>query len=249
LELGIKNKVALVTGGSRGIGAAICRLLAEEGVDVALTCSSRVQDAERVAEEIRALGRRAAVFQADVADFKRAEEVVAQVAEKLGGLDILVCNAGVTWDGVVWKMTEEQWDKVIDTNLKGYFNYNRAASRLLKERHWGRIVNLSSINGLRGKFAQVNYSASKGGIIAMSKALAKELGKFNVTVNVVAPGMVRTEMAENIPQEFIDKAINETVLGRIADPRDVAEAVVFLCSERARHITGEVIKVDGGQYI
>ncbi len=249
MDLGLKDKVALVTGGSRGIGAAICRELGAEGAHVALTCSSRVDAAEQVAADIRKLDRQALVFKADVADFSRAEQVVAEVVEKLGRLDVLVCNAGITWDGVSWKMSEKQWDQVITTNLKGYFNYNRAAARVMKERKWGRLVNLSSINGLRGKFAQVNYSASKGGIIAMSKALAKELGKFNITVNVVAPGMVMTEMAQKIPPEFIKKAVDETVLGRVADPRDVARVVAFLASEPARHVTGEVIKVDGGQYI
>jgi len=152
-------------------------------------------------------------------------------------------------DGVIWKMTEEQWDSVITTNLKGYFNYNRAVSGFFKDQKFGKIVNISSINGIRGKFGQVNYSASKGGEIAMTKALAKELGKFNVNVNCIAPGMVMTEMAENIPPEFLNKAIDETVLGRIASAEDVANVVVFLCTDMSRHITGEVIKVDGGQYI
>jgi 3-oxoacyl-[acyl-carrier protein] reductase len=146
-------------------------------------------------------------------------------------------------------MTEEQWDKVIDTNLKGYFNYNRAAARVFKDQRGGKIVNITSINGLRGKFAQSNYSASKAGNIALTKALARELGKFNVNVNAVAPGMVMTEMAEKIPPEFLNAAVKETVLGRIASSEDVAHVVAFLCSDRARHITGEVVKVDGGQYI
>jgi 3-oxoacyl-[acyl-carrier protein] reductase len=146
-------------------------------------------------------------------------------------------------------MSEEQFDTVINTNLKGCFNYNKLAANHFKNQRSGKIVNISSINGIRGKFAQTNYSASKGGEIALTKALAKELGKFNVNVNCVCPGMVMTEMAENIPQEFLDKAVDETVLGRIADPEDVANVVVFLCSDKSRHITGEVIKVDGGQYI
>jgi 3-oxoacyl-[acyl-carrier protein] reductase len=171
------------------------------------------------------------------------------VIQEFGRLDIMVCNAGINWDGVIWKMTEEQWDRVINVNLKGYFNYNKAAAQVFKDRKGGKIVNISSINGLRGKFGQVNYSASKGGEIAMSKALARELGKFNVNVNVVAPGMVMTEMARKIPPEFLNKAVDETVLGRIATPEECAELVVFLCSDRSRHVTGEVIKIDGGQYI
>jgi len=171
------------------------------------------------------------------------------VLDTFGRLDILVCNAGITWDGVIWKMTEQQWDAVIATNLKGYFNYNRAAARIFKDQRSGKIVNISSINGLRGKFAQSNYAASKAGNIALTKSLARDLGKFNVNVNCVAPGMVLTEMAANLAPEFLNAAVKETVLGRIAASEDVADVVAFFCSDRSRHVTGEVIKVDGGQYI
>jgi 3-oxoacyl-[acyl-carrier protein] reductase len=249
MDLGLTDKVALVTGGSRGIGAAISLELGRQGAHVALTCGSRVDAANKIADQIKEMGSRTMVIQADVADFEKTGEVIDSVVKELGDLHILVCNAGITWDGVIWKMSEKQFDKVIGTNLKGYFNYNRAAAAVFKDNKYGKIVNLSSINGLRGKFAQVNYSASKGGINALSKALAKELGKFNVNVNVVAPGMVMTEMAYNIPPEFLNVAVNETVLGRAADPDDVSNVVAFLCSDRSRHITGEVIKVDGGQYI
>jgi 3-oxoacyl-[acyl-carrier protein] reductase len=146
-------------------------------------------------------------------------------------------------------MSEEQWDTVINVNLKGYFNYNKAAACVFKDQKGGKIVNISSINGLRGKFAQSNYAASKGGEIAMSKSLAKELGKFNVNVNVVAPGMVMTDMAHNIPQEFLVAAMDETAVGRFATPEECANVVAFLCSDKSRHVTGEVIKVDGGQYM
>ena len=249
MDLGLEGKVALVTGGSRGIGAAVCLELARQGCDVALTCRGRADAAESVAARIREMGRRALPLQADVADFAAAEAAVERVVGELGGLDALVCNAGITWDGVIWKMSEEQWDTVIATNLKGYFNYNRAAARVFKDRRGGKIVNITSINGMRGKFAQSNYSASKAGNIALTKTLARELGKFNVNVNAVAPGMVMTEMAEKIPQEFLNTAVKETVLGRIASSEDVANVVAFLCSDRSRHVTGEVIKVDGGQYI
>ena len=151
-----------------------------------------------------------------------------------------MCNAGVTWDGVIWKMTEQQWDTVIGTNLKGYFNYNKAAAIVFKDQKYGKIVNISSINGMRGKFAQANYAASKGGEIAMSKSLAKELGKFNVNVNVVAPGMVLTDMMANIAPEFQKKALDETVVGRFATPEDVAHlvAVPVLGSLAARDRRG-----------
>ena len=238
-----------MTGGSVGIGAVIARVLAKEGADVAINYRRHDTEAKLVGEAIEATGRRCLVVKADVASFKDAQAMVDQVVKGFGGLDILVCNAGINRDSVIWKMTEEQWDEVITTNLKGYFNYIRAVAPIFREQKRGKIVNVTSINGLRGKFGQTNYSASKGGIIALTKALAKELGKSNVNVNAVAPGMVETEMAANIPQEFLQKAIDETVLGRIAKPEDVANVIAFLCSERARHITGEVVKVDGGQYI
>jgi 3-oxoacyl-[acyl-carrier protein] reductase len=171
------------------------------------------------------------------------------VREKFGRLDILVNNAGVNRDGVVWKMTESQWDEVLDTNLKGYFNYIRAAAPVFKEQGSGKIVNITSINGLRGKFGQSNYSAAKAGIIGLTKAVARELGKFSVNVNAVAPGLIETDMMKEAPQDVKDKALAEIVLGRLGAPEEVAHTVTFLCSDYARHITGEVIKVDGGQYI
>ena len=249
MKLGLEGKVAIVTGGSRGIGAAVTLELARQGCNLALTYRGRVEAAKKVAQKVEEMGRRALAIQADVANFSETEKVTAEVLDEFGQLDILVCNAGITWDGIIWKMTEEQWDRVIDTNLKGYFNYNRTAANVFKDQRSGKIVNITSINGMRGKFAQSNYSASKAGNIALTKALAKELGKFNVNVNAVAPGMVMTEMAENIPPAFLNAAVKETVLGRIASSEDVAHVVAFLCSDYARHITGEVIKVDGGQYI
>jgi 3-oxoacyl-[acyl-carrier protein] reductase len=249
MMLGLTGKVAIVTGGSRGIGASVALELARNGCDVALTYRGRADAAAEVAGKIEKMGRRALPLQADVTSCEETDSAVEKVVAELGGFDILVCNAGITWDGVIWKMSEKQWDAVIATNLKGYFTYNRAAARIFKDQRSGKIVNISSINGLRGKFGQTNYSASKGGNNALSKALAKELGKFNVNVNVVAPGMVATEMAADIPPEFLNAAVQDTVLGRIATCEDVAHVVAFLCSDFSRHITGEIIKVDGGQYI
>ena len=249
MDLGLSNKVAIVTGGSLGIGASIALELAREGCDVAINYRRHDAEAKEVARKFESLGRRCLAVKADVTSFQDAHTMVDQVIRELGRLDILVCNAGINWDGVIWKMSEKQWDEVIAVNLKGYFNYNRAAAKVFMEQKGGKIVNISSINGLRGKFAQANYSASKGGEIALSKTLAKELGKFGVNVNVVAPGLVMTDMASNMPPEFLNKAIDETVLGRIASSEEVAYVVAFLCSDRSRHITGEVIKVDGGQYI
>ncbi len=249
MDLGLEGKSAIVTGGSLGIGTAVALGLAREGCDVAINYRRHDKEAKEVVRQIEEMGRRGLAVKADVSSFQDAEDMVKTVVEKLGRLDIMVCNAGINWDGVIWKMTEQQFDTVINVNLKGYFNYNRAAALVFKDQKSGKIVNISSINGMRGKFAQTNYAASKGGEIAMSKTLAKELGKFNVNVNVVAPGMVMTDMARSIPQEFLVTAMDETVVGRFATPEDCACLVAFLCSDRSRHITGEVIKIDGGQYI
>jgi 3-oxoacyl-[acyl-carrier protein] reductase len=249
MDLGLEGKNAIVTGGSLGIGAAIALTLAREGCNVAINFRRHDSEAKDVVSKVEAMGRRGLAIQADVSRYDDAQNMVRKVVEELGGLDIMVCNAGINWDGVIWKMSEEQWDTVINVNLKGYFNYNKAAALIFKDQKGGKIVNISSINGMRGKFAQVNYSASKGGEIAMSKSLARELGKFNVNVNVVAPGMVMTEMAHGIPPEFLTKAMDETALGRFATPEECADVVAFLCSDRSRHITGEVIKIDGGQYM
>ena len=249
MDLGLEGKNAIVTGGSMGIGTEIALTLAEEGCNVAINYRRHDTEAKEVVKKIEEMGRKGLAIKADVSNHEDAQKMVQTVIEEFGRLDILVCNAGINWDGVIWKMSEEQWDTVINVNLKGYFNYNKAAAVVFKNQKSGKIVNIASINGLRGKFAQTNYSASKGGEIAMSKALAKELGRSNVNVNVIAPGMVMTEMAKKIPVEFLNKAIDETVLGRVAAPKDCANVVAFFCSDKSRHITGEVIKVDGGQYI
>jgi len=249
VDLGLKGKGAIVTGGSLGIGAAIAIELGREGANVAVNYRRHDTEAKQVVAEIEKLGAKGLAVKADVSSYNDAIKMVQQVQEEFGRLDILVCNAGITWDGVIWKMSEEQWDTVIGVNLKGYFNYNKAAAVVFKDQKYGKIVNVSSINGLRGKFAQANYSASKGGEIAMSKSLARDLGAFNVNVNVVAPGMVLTDMMDNLAPEFKNKALAETVVGRFATPEDCAHLVAYLCSDLSRHITGEVIKIDGGQYI
>jgi 3-oxoacyl-[acyl-carrier protein] reductase len=249
MDLGLGGKKALVTGGSRGIGAAIVRALAAEGCDVGFTHLGDGPLAEDVRLHVAGLGRKVFVAESDVARFADAGDVVRRAAEALQGLDILVCNAGITADAVVWKMDEEQWDRVLDVNLKGCFNYCRAAAALFRAQKGGKILNITSINGMRGKFGQSNYAASKGGMIAFTKTLARELGKSNVNVNAIAPGMVLTEMMRTLPGEFHLAAEEESVFGRIAQPEEVASVALFLVSEHARHITGEVVRVDGGQYI
>ncbi len=249
MDLALGGRTALVTGGAAGIGAAIALGLAREGCAVAVVDRTGPAGTAAILRELEAMGRPGRAYAADVRDHAAAARVVDNVLRDFGRLDILVSNAGITADAIIWRMTEAQWDDVLDVNLKGCFNYNQAAASVFKEQKSGRIVNIASINGLRGKIGQANYAASKGGIIALSKTLARELGKFNVNVNVVAPGMVRTEMSRGLPPEVLEAALNETVLGRLATPEDCVNLVVFLCSDRACHITGEVIRVDGGQYI
>jgi 3-oxoacyl-[acyl-carrier protein] reductase len=245
----LEGKRAIVTGGSLGIGRAISLDLAANGADVAFTYRRHGEEAQQVAQKIQEMGRKALALQADVASFNDAQEIVKKMVEGFGGLDILVNNAGMNWDGVIWKMTEEQWDRVIEVNLKGFFNYIRAVAPLFKEQGSGKIVNITSINGLRGKFGQTNYSASKAGTIGLTKALAREMGRYNVNVNAVAPGLIETEMVKEAPESVKEMALSEIVLGRLGQPEEVAWVVTFLCSNKARHITGQVIQVDGGQYI
>lgn len=245
----LEGKVALVTGGSMGIGTAISLDLGRNGAEVALTYRKHEQEARAVVEKIQEMGRRSKAYQVDVAEFAAVQELVGHVVKDFGRLDILVNNAGMNWDGVVWKMTEEQWDAVINVDLKGAFNFIRAAAPIFREQKSGKIINITSINGLRGKFGQANYAAAKAGTIGLTKTVAKEMGKYGVNVNAVAPGMILTDMFRDLPEEFKQKAADETVFNRLGEPEDVAHLVTFLATDKARHITGEVIKVDGGQYI
>jgi 3-oxoacyl-[acyl-carrier protein] reductase len=249
MELGLSGRTALVTGAGRGIGAAVARALAAEGCDIAIVDRRVGGEAETVADAVTEAGRRALLIAADVREVDTAERVVADVAARLGRLDILVCCAGITADGMVWKLTEAQWDDVLDVNLKGAFAYMRAAAAVFRGQRSGRIISMSSINGMRGKPGQANYAASKGGLIALTKAVARELGRYDVTVNALAPGMIHTELTAKLPPEVMETATRESALGRLGTPGDCAALVAFLCSDHARHITGEVIKVDGGQYM
>lgn len=245
----LEGKVALVTGGSMGIGTAISLDLAKNGANVALTFRSHEAEALAIAEKIKEMGRAAKAYKIDVSGFDAVQNLVDEVVKEFDHLDILINNAGMNWDGVVWKMTEEQWDKVIDVDLKGTFNFIRAVAPKFREQKSGKVINITSINGLRGKFGQSNYSAAKAGTIGLTKTVAREMGKYNVNVNSVAPGMILTDMFKDLPEEFKQKAADETVFNRLGYPEDVAHVVTFLASDKSRHITGEVVKVDGGQYI
>ncbi len=247
----LKGKTAVVTGSAQGIGAAVAVMMAQEGADICLTDIRPEGDASAILDDIRATGQKAIYVEGDVGSFTAAQNVVETAVEAFGKLDILVNNAGINWDGVCWKMKEEQWDKVLEINLKGYFNFTRHVAPLLKAQGFGRIVNVTSINGIRGKFGQSNYAASKAGVIGYTKAVAKELGAYGVTVNAVAPGLIETPMLKESKDrdKIVDMAMAEIVLKQVGQPEDLANLISFLASDKARHITGEVIKVDGGQYI
>ena len=245
----LSGKVALVTGGASGIGTAVALEFARHGADVAIVDLLVGEAAREVLAAIQDEGVRGLALQGDVADRGRADEVVADVRERLGGLHILATCAGINRDAVIWKMSAEEWDAVIDVDLSGTFHYCQAVAPIFREQRYGKIVTISSINGLRGKVGQVNYAAAKAGVIGLTKALAKELARSHVNVNAVAPGFILTPMTAAMPAEAREAAIGEIPLGHAGTPEDVAALVAFLCTERARHITGEVIKVDGGQYI
>jgi 3-oxoacyl-[acyl-carrier protein] reductase len=245
----LQDKVAIVTGASLGIGSAIALDLARNGANVAVNYRKHEEEAAEICRQITAMGRRGLIVKADVSLFSDVQAMVDRVVQELGRVDILVNNAGINRDAVVWKMTEEQWDEVMATNLKGYFNFIRLVAPIFKDQASGKIVNVTSINGLRGKFGQANYAAAKAGIIGLTKTVARELARSNVNCNAVAPGLIETNMVQQASEDVRQKAIAEIVLGRIGTPEEVAFVVTFLCSEKARHITGEVIKVDGGQYI
>lgn len=242
----LNGKNALVTGASRGIGRAIARTLAGAGARVAITFRSSSEDAEAVREEIVDSGSECLLFKGDAAEMASAEEAVEGVLDAWGSVDVLVNNAGITRDGLMIRMNEGDWDAVINTNLKSVFNFCKAVYRPMMKQRAGRIVNLSSVVGVIGNPGQTNYAASKAGIIGFSKSLARELGSRGVTVNVVAPGYVETDMTAELPDAAREAMLNAVVLKRAADPQDVANAVHFLASPAAGYITGHVLHVDGG---
>ncbi len=242
--MSINGKTALVTGASRGIGRAIALRLAEDGANVAVIYAGSADKAEAVVNEITALGVNAKAYQCNVADSAAVNETVKAVTNDLGKIDILVNNAGITRDGLMLRMKDEDFDAVLDTNLKGAFNMIRACYSGFIRKKSGRIINISSVSGIMGNAGQANYSASKAGVIGLTKSVARELASRGITCNAVAPGFIQTDMTENLGDN--NPLLNSIPLGRMGKPEDIAAAVAFLASDSAAYITGEVLKVDGG---
>ena len=245
-KLSLENKVAVVTGGSRGIGRAIALEFAERGAAVIVNYNSSPDAAEDVVKKITEAGGKAAAFKADVSDFKQAEALVKFAIETFGDLGILVNNAGITRDQLIMMMPETDWDAVINTNLKSTFNCSKAAVKHMMRKRTGRIINIASIAGQMGNPGQTNYSASKGGQIAFTKALAREVAARNITVNAIAPGFVDTEILDAMTPEMLEAALKLVPLARKGTPEEIAFTASFLASDGAAYITGQVIGVDGG---
>ena len=244
MELTGKN--ALVTGGGRGIGRAVCLELARRGANLVVNYAGSAAAAEETAAACRALGVQAVTFQADVSKGPEAEALVKACIEQLGSIDVLVNNAGITRDGLLMRMSEEDFDAVLATNLKGAFLCSKAASRPMMKQRFGRIVNLSSVVGLRGNAGQANYAASKAGLIGMSKSMAKELATRGITVNLVAPGFITTDMTAVLPEAVQQETLRAIPVGQFGTVEDIARAVAFFAAPEAGYITGQVLCVDGG---
>lgn len=242
----LDSKVALVTGASRGIGREIALTLAEEGANVVINYVGNKEKAEQVALEIKELGREALVVKADVSSSQEVEKLISSTIDYFGKIDILVNNAGITRDNLIVRMKEDDWDKVIDTNLKSVFLLSKAVSRLMMKQKSGKIINMASVVGILGNAGQSNYVAAKAGVIGLTKSLARELAPRGINVNAIAPGYIETDMTGELSEEIKVKIYEQIPLGKIGSPKEIANVAKFLASEQASYITGQVIHVDGG---
>ncbi len=242
----LDSKVAIVTGGSRGIGKEIVLTLAKAGANVVINYVGNKELAEDVAEEVRKLGRDALVIKADVSNNSDVDNLVAETMGKFGRIDILINNAGITRDNLIIRMKEEDWDKVIDTNLKSVFLTSKAVSKIMMKQREGKIINISSVVGTLGNAGQANYVAAKAGVIGLTKTLAKELASRGINVNAVAPGFIQTDMTANMREDIKEKLLEQIPLARLGNPKDIANMVKFLVTEEASYMTGQIIHVDGG---
>lgn len=242
----LKDKVAVVTGSSRGIGRAIALAMAEQGANVAVNYVGSEGQAKGLCEEIHALGRKAISIKADVSRWEEGLVLIEGTISSFGRVDILVNNAGIVRDNLLLRMNGEDWDAVISTNLTGAFNCTKQVLKPMIKQRWGRIINISSVSGLAGNPGQSNYAAAKAGLIGFTKALAKEVASRNILVNAIAPGFIVTKLTEELGQQAQEKLLSSIPLGRFGSPEEVADVAVFLASEKARYITGQIIAVDGG---
>ncbi|MEK7313022.1 MAG: 3-oxoacyl-[acyl-carrier-protein] reductase [Deltaproteobacteria bacterium] len=243
-----KDKAALVTGGAQGIGKSICLRLAKEGANIAVV-DINLESAQATAKEIESLGRKSVALKVNVSNFSETEKMVEDAVASLGGLHILVNNAGITRDRLLLRMTEDEWDAVINVNLKSAFNCTKAAVKVMSKNRYGRIINIASIVGLIGNAGQANYSASKAGMIGLTKTVAREFASRNITSNAVAPGFIDTAMTQAMPEAARAALISQIPLSRLGTPDDVADGVVFLASDAASYITGHVLSINGGMFM
>ena len=245
----LEKKVALVTGAGRGIGRAIAIALAKEGAEVVVNYNGSEERAKEVKQTIEENGGKASIYKCNVSDFEACEAMIKDIVKEHGRLDILINNAGITKDGLIMKMKEEDFDSVLNVNLKGTFNTIRHSARQMLRQKSGKIINISSVSGILGNAGQANYAASKAGVIGLTKTMARELGSRGITVNAIAPGFVDTEMTGVLSEEIRENACRQIILGRFGKPEDIANVAVFLASDKADYITGQVISVDGGMNV
>jgi 3-oxoacyl-[acyl-carrier protein] reductase len=247
-KLELAGKVALVTGGAQGIGRAVALLLGRNGADIVIS-DINLEKAEETANEVQAIGRKAMAMKVNVADLREVERMVEAIIEKFGKIDILVNNAGIARDKLILRMTEEDWDAVLNVNLKGTFNCTKAVVRYMSKQKSGKIVNIASVSGEMGNVGQANYSASKAGVIGLTKTIAREFAQRGINVNAIAPGYIQTPMTDGLPEKVKEELKRLIPMERLGQPEDVAQAVLFLVSEASSYITGQVLNVNGGIYM